>query len=75
MTFDEYLATGGDRFEKLVVIYKTKPEALTKGTRALLTALEEGASFEQFDELQFAHSKWEDGTIQKDLSKQDADFV
>lgn len=75
MTFDDYLKLGGDRFEKLVVIYKTKPEALSKGVRALLTALEEGVNYSQFDDFQFAYGKWEDGTIQKELEKQGADFV
>lgn len=75
MTFEDYMKNGGDRYEKLVIIYKTHPEALSRGFNALLQAIEEGVDYSQFDELQYAYSKWEDGTLKKDLEKQGADFV
>lgn len=79
MTFDEYLESGGDREEKLVVIYKTHPEKLSSGYKGIFDALDSGNKklmrpiASVFPELDEALYNWD--RIQKELMKQDADFV
>jgi hypothetical protein len=81
MTFEEYLQGGGDREEKLVVIYKTHPDRLSPGYKGIFDALESGNALifkpiaESFAELEAALYNWNEGRIQKDLAKQGADFV
>jgi hypothetical protein len=81
MTFEEYMQNGGDREEKLVVIYKVAPEKLTPGYRGILDALTSGNKILQksvekaFPSLGMSLYEWNDGRIQADLKKAEADFV
>lgn len=81
MTLEQYIANGGDREEKLVVIYKTDPSKLTPSYKGLLDALDSENKYlvapigEAFPLIHDALLSWREGRIQKDLDKQGADFV
>lgn len=72
---------GGDREEKLVVIYKIAPQMLTDGYRGILNAMESGNKklvkplASVFPELDQALYNWNNGKIPSELEKAGADFV
>lgn len=82
MTFDKFLANGGDREEKLVAIFKTHPERLSEEYRSLLTAMDSpnrnvSAAFKDVSNphhsLFVCVKNWD--RIRSDLNEQGADFV
>lgn len=81
MTFEDYLANGGDREEKLVTIYKVEPNRLSLSYKGLLDAMDSendylvGPLAGEFPLLHDALLSWREGRIQKDLEKQGADFI
>lgn len=81
MTFEDYLKNGGDREEKLVVIYKVTPKKLTEGYKGILDALSSGnrilvkQTAKAFPDLDNALYNWDNGKIRSELDKAGADFV
>lgn len=82
MTFEQFLANGGDREEKLVTIYKVHPEKLSDEYRSLLTAMDTpnkivSSAFRDiqnpFHSLFVCVKNWD--RIRSDLTDQGADFV
>jgi hypothetical protein len=81
MTFEEFMQSGGDREEKLVVIYKVAPEKLSESYKGLLDAMTAkntklaGVLEAAFPDLSLAVYNWNNGKIPSELERDGADFV
>jgi hypothetical protein len=77
LTFEQYLSNGGDREEKLVVIWKTEPERLSTEYRALFTIMESKNHILRGNlrdhDLYYHLQNWD--RIRSDLEAAGAEFV
>lgn len=80
LTFDEYLSQGGSREEKLVVVFKCRPQLLSEETLGLIKMFftntlmrDKLAGF--LPNIEYAVQRWENGDLIRDLKDKNVDFL